>query len=77
MEPTNPENLGKPPRYNVEEVCGTLFLRFGNIVLAANIGEQGAICDVVRTHFELIVRTMNEALDAVPPKSDTGGESDP
>ena len=58
-------------RYGVEEVAGTLFLKFGNVVLAANIGEEGNICGIVREQFDLIVKTMNERLDAeVPPCDD-------
>jgi hypothetical protein len=59
------------PRYAVEEVGGTLFLRYGNTVLASNIGEQGSICDIVRTHFELIVKTMNEQMGDGPAPDET------
>ena len=51
-------------RYSVEEVAGTLFLKYGNLVLAANIGEEGTIADTVRKHFASIVCAMNAELDA-------------
>jgi len=46
--------------YSVEEVAGTLFLKYDNLVLAANIGEEGMISDEVREHFRKIVETMNQ-----------------
>ncbi len=57
--------------YSVEEVAGTLFLKFGNTVLASNIGEQGSICEIVRAHFNAIVETMNRSLDKAPQKEET------
>lgn len=57
--------------YSVEEVAGTLFLKFGNTVLAANIGEQDSICEIVRAHFNAIVETMNRSLDKTPQKEET------
>ena len=57
--------------YSVEEVAGTLFLKFGNTVLAANIGEQDNICEIVRAHFNAIVETMNTSLDKTPQKEET------
>ena len=57
--------------YSVEEVAGTLFLKFGNTVLAANIGEQDNICEIVRAHFNAIVETMNISLDKTPQKEET------
>ena len=57
--------------YSVEEVAGTLFLKFGNTVLAANIGEQDSICEIVRAHFNAIVETMNRSLDKAPQKEET------
>lgn len=62
--------------YSVEEVAGTLFLKFGNTVLAANIGEQDNICEIVRAHFNAIVETMNKALDEAAKKEDTGETKD-
>jgi hypothetical protein len=60
-------------RYSVEEVAGTLFLRFGNLVLAANIGEADMIADSTRDHFARIVETMNASLDSGPPSGDSTG----
>ena len=48
--------------YRVEEVCGTLFLKFGNLVVAANIGEENQIADTVRRHFEYLAAAGNERL---------------
>ena len=53
--------------YNVEEVCGTLFLKFGNLVVAANVGEEGQIADTARRHFEYLAAAGNERAMKVPP----------
>jgi hypothetical protein len=57
--------------YSVEEVAGTLFLKFGNTVLAANIGEQDSICEITRTHLNTIAETMNKSLDEAKKKEET------
>lgn len=46
-------------KYEVEEVAGTLFLKHGNLVLAANIGEEGCIPEIVRKHFRLLCDAGN------------------
>ena len=68
---------GSTDRYSVEEVAGTLFLKYGNLVLAANIGEEGAIADTVRKHFAAIASTMNSSLDAGADPCDSADSSLP
>ena len=70
-------NNGSADRYSVEEAAGTLFLKYGNLVLAANIGEEGAIADAVRKHFAAIVSTMNAELDADDGPCDSADSSLP
>ena len=57
-------------KYETEEVAGTLFLRHGNLVLAANIGEEGNITDVVRKHFEFLCDAGNREPPRLPPPPD-------
>lgn len=77
MEPTPSKTSTKPPKYFVEEVAGTLFLRYGNLVVATNIGEQDAICDSVRTHFEYLATSANARLDSGGPLPDDVGRPTP
>lgn len=77
MEPTPSKTSIKPSRYFVEEVAGTLFLRYGNLVVAASIGEQDAICDSVRMHFEYLAASANSRLDSGGPLPDDTGEPTP
>lgn len=46
--------------YSLEEVAGTLFLKYGNLLFAVNVGEQGNITDEVRKHFDHLVRAGNQ-----------------
>ncbi len=77
MEPTPSKTSTKPSRYFVEEVAGTLFLRYGNRVVAANVGEQDTICDSVRTHFEYLAASANIRLDSGGPLPDDTSEPTP
>lgn len=70
-------NPDSTDRYSVEEVADTLFLKFGNLVLAANIGEADMITDAVRKHFAAIVSTMNAELDADDGPCDSADSSLP
>ena len=47
-------------KYSIEEIAGTLFLKYGVLVCAVNIGEQGNITNDVRKHFEHLVRAGNQ-----------------
>ena len=57
--------------YKVEEIAGTLFLKFGNLVVATNIGEENQIADTVRRHFEYLAAAGNEKqVRGEPPPGD-------
>lgn len=57
--------------YKVEEIAGTLFLKFGNFVVATNIGEENQIADTVRRHFEYLAAAGNEKqVRGEPPPGD-------
>lgn len=61
-------------RYEMEEVAGTLFLKHGNLVLAANIGEEGNITDVVRKHFAFLCDAGNREPPRLEPPVDKPAE---